>query len=295
MKRAWRRATDSCKNILPSPEATLYLVLGRAKYLLMAIGRSGRFVDVSGMTAKRQDEGAGGGGTDHPALRASRGVEAERSHAVLKEVKPLKCMGPRVLGPAALVMFCVCIAFAARPTAAHPSRHHPFGARLLSASEWLGGRGVDVYSNGLTGSVCKRQPCTSFLGRVEVGLRWQCVELAQRLYTARGWYEGTWGTDAWAIFKRARDLGMERHPNGSGYVPVPGDMIIIGRGPETPAGHVSIVDHVLRDRVQVVEQNWANGDSAFGSYERTGSTLERDGLPVVGVVHDPDNSAAASD
>jgi len=115
------------------------------------------------------------------------------------------------------------------------------------------------------------------------------VELAQRLYTVRGWYTAKWhggyfpgvhpASDIWS---QAQNLGMEPHANGTGYIPVPGDMIIHAGTP----GHVSIVDVVGAGFVQVREQNAASTGTA--QYQLSGSTLSRSGYStILGVVHNP--------
>jgi hypothetical protein len=108
----------------------------------------------------------------------------------------------------------------AQPAHASPA----FGTLLVRGQDWLGGRGVDVYSNGDYRYCCGP---SNYVNGVYVGIKWQCVELAQRLYTARGWYKGSFGVNyAYQIFDRASAIGMKPHPNGDGYVPVPGDLII---------------------------------------------------------------------
>src|SRR4051812_35817556 len=59
-----------------------------------------------------------------------------------------------------------------------------FGSLLLSGSSWLGSHGVDVMSNGSIVGWC----CGASSG---YGIKWQCVELPQRLYNQKGWYSRT--------------------------------------------------------------------------------------------------------
>ncbi len=177
------------------------------------------------------------------------------------------------------------------PAAGRDSSRAAFGTRLLNGEDWLYGQGVAVFSNGRAGSVCDPGTgrCASFLGATYVGIKWQCVELVQRLYTETGWHKGAWDVDAWQMYAVAPGFGFERYANGSGYLPVPGDLIIVGRSALTPHGHVSVANSVLSNKIQVVEQNWAGADAGFGFYDREGSMISRDDLPVVGVLHDPDN------
>jgi hypothetical protein len=175
------------------------------------------------------------------------------------------------------------VVFSIQPAHAGPA----FGTLLVRGQDWLGGRGVDVYSNGTNKFCCG---ASNYMNGTYVGIKWQCVELAQRLYTARGWHKGSFGAYyAYQIFDRARAIGMQPHLNGDGYVPVPGDLIIIGQTGTNPAGHVSIVKAVYPDRIEVREQNWGPTQTGIGIYSRSGSKLARAGLPIRGVVHSPSN------
>src|SRR5438876_1076637 len=75
---------------------------------------------------------------------------------------------------------------------------------LLWSHDWLGGHGANVYKNtypccnvrsyippNATGDTqpLHRQPS----GYVNIGISYQCVELAQRLYQELGWHAGRFG------------------------------------------------------------------------------------------------------
>ncbi len=162
----------------------------------------------------------------------------------------------------------------------------PYGTKVLAGSSWLGGNGVDAYSNGDINTV------SGDYSSPAVGMKWQCVELAQRLYKAKGWdpNAGTlWGVDAVGIYGLA---GFNSHPNDGTYTPVPGDMIVHSGN---TTGHVAIVDYVSGNTVHVVEQNVAMvAESAASQATYTiGGTgvLSRDialsGMPIEGIVHSP--------
>lgn len=176
-------------------------------------------------------------------------------------------------------------------SAAQPAHASPaFGTLLVRGQDWLGGRGVDVYSNGDYRYCCGPN---NYVNGIYVGIKWQCVELAQRLYTARGWYKGSFGVNyAYQIFDRASAIGMTPHPNGDGYVPVPGDLIIGDKTSTNLSGHVSIVQAVYPDHIDVREQNWGTTQTGIGTYSRSGSMIGRAGLSVRGVVHSPSNIPA---
>lgn len=160
-------------------------------------------------------------------------------------------------------------------------------APLVTGASWLQGQGVDVMDNFCGGC---GQGQNSTYGGVYVGIKWECVELAQRLYYAKGWYRNPYtgngmfqGVDvAWRIYDLAPSLGMVRYPNGSSTLPVPGDMIVLY------PNHVVVVDRVTPTTVEVVEQNvQGNGRATF---VRSGNTLSRGGFQVRGWVHDPQNN-----
>ncbi|MDQ3815952.1 MAG: CHAP domain-containing protein, partial [Armatimonadota bacterium] len=167
---------------------------------------------------------------------------------------------------------------------------------LVSGNQWLNGQGVDAYDNGTNiDNVWGR----NYVNGIDVGLKWQCVELAQRLYTIKGWHSGKFPgvASAYQIYDVAPNMGMERHDNnGSGYVPVPGDMVVYAKA--STAGHVSVVDRVDDNSVYVVEQNWPYSGDRF-THSRSGPNSSilssRSGYTVRGIVHDPDNSSGGTD
>ncbi|GAA3754538.1 CHAP domain-containing protein [Salinactinospora qingdaonensis] len=164
----------------------------------------------------------------------------------------------------------------------------PYGTTIVSAGEWLSavGGGVDVYSNGSAGYVSGDYSAPA------VGMKWQCVELPQRLYQAKGWHGGIFAgvSGAYQIYDAAPNLGMERWANGSISSVVPGDMIVHGTGVGYGYGHVSVVDNVDGSTIEAVEQNASYSGRA--SYTLSGGSLSRAGVgDIRGVVHDPDNPA----
>jgi len=159
---------------------------------------------------------------------------------------------------------------------------------LLAGSSWLNGQGVNVCAPSTDPSCGDQAHVGGWSGNW-----WQCVELAQRLYQARGWHGGIFANVSYAyqIYDQASALGMSRQANGSITSLVPGDMII--HDTDTPysygAGHVSIVDSVVGSTVNVVEQNTYNNDPT-GQYTFSAGTLSRAGTGTIrGVVHDPGN------
>ena len=124
----------------------------------------------------------------------------------------------------------------------------PFGTRLVSGSDWFGGQGVDIISNG-PGSDCPGGVCQ----RHAYGIKWQCVELINRFIMTRGW-SGRIPGNARDIFGNASVSVFDKHAAGDGYQPVPGD-IIVWRGGWGGYGHVAVVDGIGGGAVGFVEQN----------------------------------------
>jgi hypothetical protein len=152
-------------------------------------------------------------------------------------------------------------------------------------SSWLGGHGVNACS--MTGT----WDGVSCGGDGPVGSAWQCVELAQREYYRLGWYTSNSGyfanvLHAYQIYNEASNLGMTAHLNGSGYIPVPGDMIVHTSADGGGDGHVSVVDRISGSTVYVAEQNISSA-ADIGNYSLSGSTLSRTGMNIQGVVHSP--------
>ncbi len=118
-----------------------------------------------------------------------------------------------------------------------------FGQVVLAGSQWLNGHGVDVHSNGCNG--CGSSQADWNLDGAD-GYAWQCVELFERLINDEGWYHGLVPTSpplyaASSLYAGAPASAFVQYPNGSGYVPVPGDAVIFTG--ET-YGHVAIVNWV---------------------------------------------------
>ena len=138
-------------------------------------------------------------------------------------------------------------------TATTPPATPSCGAVILSGGAWLGGRGVDVHYNthvpGSTGS-CAGTSVTN--PAVQYGGGWQCIELAARLYYVLGWGTVYAGKDGGAQYIPEGSPGLQFHPNGSGYVPVPGDVVVEWGG---TWGHASVVESVSATAITAVEQN----------------------------------------
>jgi hypothetical protein len=169
----------------------------------------------------------------------------------------------------------------------------------VSGRSWLSGAGVDVHSNGPnlgTGYSCAGLSTSN--PAAQNGYGWQCVELAARLYAVKGWGRvyadggpAAGGYRYGAKYIPEGSPNLDFHPNGSGYRPVPGDLII--ESFSSGWGHVSVVDRTVGSTVYAVEQNATL--TGRHSYTLTGSTLSGQyGDSTRGFMHAPANTARNS-
>jgi surface antigen len=149
-----------------------------------------------------------------------------------------------------------------------------YGHILIPGSGWFGGHGVNVISNGYAGNVTPPNDV------------YQCVELVERFLTTEHFGPAIpcWG--AQQMYGNASTAYYDRHPNGSGYIPVPGDVVVLQGG---TYGHVAIVNQVVGGTVYIVEQN--GSASGVAALSLNGSTLGKEySLSVIGVLHAKANS-----
>ncbi len=101
------------------------------------------------------------------------------------------------------------------------------GGATISGKSWLKGKGVPVFRSRT------------------------CVDVATRLYSAKGW-----GSLNNIYSKNPPDKRIQFIRPGIGYRPVPGDVVIEGGG---SYGHIGVVDRVVGNRIHTVEQNASAG------------------------------------
>ena len=153
----------------------------------------------------------------------------------------------------------------------------PFGTVIVAGAEWLGGAGVDVKSNGGVGCY---NSCLTSSG---FGIAYQCVELVQRLIATKNWSPKIWG-DAYQLYDNASLQHFDKHANGSGYVPVPGD-IIVWHGGYGGYGHVAVVEWIADGRVGWVEQNSSASGRSSGVIAANGTLGSNGALVPTGILH----------
>lgn len=167
----------------------------------------------------------------------------------------------------------------------------PFGHVLISSSDWFGGHGVPVMSNGTWGCAPSTNPCGDYDA---YGIEWQCVELVNRFLEQEGFDPNMiWG-NADDVWRNAQDSNqtayLTEHANGSGYRPVPGDIIVWGGGAQGE-GHVSIVNSVSNGLIQWVEQDDSTTGSFTAQLGANGTLSDYGDLYPVGFIHANRNGA----
>ena len=152
-----------------------------------------------------------------------------------------------------------------------------FGAQYLSSS-WPGGfTGVPVYSDG-GGAVtnCYNYVTSPVTGTsVQSGMEWQCVELVNRLYLAKGWITSTWHGNGNQMYANA-PASLAKQPQGSITYLAPGDVISFN-STSIAEGHVAVVAQVSGSSITLVNQNTASS-STLSYATISGGTLTDDGL-----------------
>jgi hypothetical protein len=123
--------------------------------------------------------------------------------------------------------------------------HFSGGGVTVRGRKWMRGKGVNVYRSR------------------------QCTELASRLYARKKWGQlrNIYG------MRSNRSYGKLRfHRNGSGYKPVPGDVVVELGGSYQ---HVAVVHKVTKKKIKTMEQNATSsgrhtykwrGKKAYGAY-----------------------------
>lgn len=150
------------------------------------------------------------------------------------------------------------------------------GTVLISGSQWLGGKGEAVYSNG-----------GNYL------TRYQCVELPQmRLYPKKGWPKVYAAGNGGATYIPEGSPGLTRYNKGSKYIPVPGDLVIENATTNNAYGHVSVLDYtdVSKGIIYAVEQNASSNGRVTYSYNGSNYSGLSASRSVKCILHAPGNT-----
>ena len=171
-----------------------------------------------------------------------------------------------------------------------------FGTEYQSAA-WPGFTGVPVYSNDDAeykyGTYVAPKSCYNYVATptgksVESGLEWQCVELVNRLYIAKGWISTTWKGNGNALYganASAAGLNSQQRQGAITYL-APGDVISFAAN---SAGHAAVVSDVKGSAITLVNQNTQRSQTiSYGTLANGKFTLNTwKGYTTIGVIHAP--------
>lgn len=211
----------------------------------------------------------------------------------------------------AIVLFAAALAPSfVTPTAvradANNTRVDAAGTVELSASGWLGGFGVDIYSNGNSAGNDAGANCVAKSGapadshcavnNVWSGQKWQCVEMINRLYLMSGWTSGTWSGNGNTIANGV-PTGLTKQDNGSVSYLNTGDVITLDDGGD---GHAGVINSVGTS-IQIVNQNtvavYSSASISSGTFAGSNATLGMSGwagYSIQSIIHHPTGSASST-
>ena len=140
------------------------------------------------------------------------------------------------------------------------TRADDFGTLELSEDDSgnMGGLGVNVYSNGSSSAVHLPQTdnyvITPSNNSIKSGIKWQCVELVNRLYLTKGWTSQRWPGNGNEMFGNASSMGLTALSQGSITNVLPGDAIFLD-DKDHDYGHAAYVSSVSGSNISVANQN----------------------------------------
>jgi len=160
---------------------------------------------------------------------------------------------------------------------------------VVGSKAWSGGPGVAVCFPSDGGTCIDTSTDQVVVPAESPSYGWQCAELAVRFWDSMGWEHGWFGGNGVDFYSwgQSHPSVATVYPNGDGYMPVHGDLIVVadsGSGGEP--GHVAVVDYTDDAKnVHVKEQN--NSRTGQATYGFSGGSLSRQGdaRRILGVVH----------
>lgn len=170
------------------------------------------------------------------------------------------------------------------------TRADAWGTLEVSGGDWLGGNGVDIFSNGAEALYTPSKPNNSVLvgtTNVVTGEKWQCVEMINRLYLTRGWISNTWSGDGNELYDNApSDLSKEA--NGEITTVSAGDVVSFDN--IDGWGHAAVVDSVVGTTINFKNQNTGNVNSSATISNKTIDMNGWDAYTVIGIIHSPSST-----
>jgi len=132
--------------------------------------------------------------------------------------------------------------------------------------------GVYVFYNGKVSNVSGRNKAPN---GYNLGLKHQCVEFVKRYYFEYYQHQmpDSYG-HAKDFFNKSLKDGAKNKPrnllqytNPSKVQPAVGDLLVFDKTVWNPYGHVAIVSHVWRDKIEIIQQNPGPGARSRVSYK----------------------------
>ena len=161
---------------------------------------------------------------------------------------------------------------------------------------------VPIYSNGDDEFFSAER---HYFYGIDLGFKWQCIELARRwLLLRKGclFKQVPCAADIWSDVSRIERVTdghqspLTCHPNGSLSAPKPDSFLIYSRTLSLPLGHIAIIIDVLPGLVCIAEQNYKSQHES-GCYTRQIPLVMKDGLyyieddpMIAGWMHIEDNN-----
>lgn len=170
----------------------------------------------------------------------------------------------------------------------------PWGTQEVSASGWIGGSGVPIYSNGPLAPDGPSPDTYNYINNIngdstQTGIEWQCVELVNRLYITKGWTTSTWSGNGGQLYDNAPG-NLTKELNGSITSLSPGDALVLQN---SSFGHAAVINtyNSSTGAIQIASQN-TNQVYDGSSFTLSGSTISKAsgswaGYTIKGVVHHP--------
>ena len=160
--------------------------------------------------------------------------------------------------------------------------------------------GVAVYSNAQNGKSWGYNNCVpppndvSYVGGVNAGYKWQCVEFVNRYYLTEGWTTAHWHGNGNELGLPANLPSSKFTTQANGHITsiVPGDVVTLTN---SGAGHAGVVSSVNAATDQVTIANQNIGDTVYKTvtYNAAAHTLDSElsGDTTQYVIHTSDNTA----
>jgi hypothetical protein len=169
----------------------------------------------------------------------------------------------------------------------------PWGTQEVDGSGWMGGAGVPIYSNGPSAPGGPSPDQYNSVNGITSGIKWQCVELVNRLYITKGWITATWSGYGYQMYGNA-PASLYEQPQGSITYINPGDVIAMSGGWGN-YGHVAVVSSVSGGSFTIASQNTnVVYDTSFGLSSGNITYSGWGTYTMQGVIHNPGRSTPAA-